>query len=183
MASFISRAGALGPFLTATTQTVPSVARVAAVPVVAAEKPVVLLSGRRGVTPEAWANNAITAAPRVTSGIGGLYTLSKCIASKFARYFTTGSTLNALELEESAGYSLVVMLSNLSIDVLVTTHSSQRRYAHTDIRFPDFGGYKKDDKFRVEEGAREGGKVFTYVMVGGKSSSCFVLLSIMSLLL
>ncbi|KAF6031052.1 UQCRFS1 [Bugula neritina] len=49
----------------------------------------------------------------------------------------------------------------------VPSHSCQRRYVHTDVKFPDFGAYKKSDKTRTEEGGREAGKVFSYLMIGG----------------
>lgn len=54
------------------------------------------------------------------------------------------------------------------LNVVVSTSVSQRRYAHTDLKVPDFGGYRKDNKSRTVEGGREAGKVFTYVMIGGE---------------
>lgn len=71
MATFISRAGALGGYVSAATQTVPSVARVLAVPVIAHEKPIVHVPGRKACTPESWARISPTGVPTVTSGIGG----------------------------------------------------------------------------------------------------------------
>lgn len=54
--------------------------------------------------------------------------------------------------------------------MVVSSAVSQRRYAHTDVKFPDYGGYKKDAKYRSVEGGREAGKVFTYMMIGGSYS-------------
>lgn len=63
----------------------------------------------------------------------------------------------------------VSMKINLPSFSVVATQVTQRRFAHTDVKIPDFGGYKKADKFKTEEGGREAGKVFTYLMIGGES--------------
>ena len=75
MATFITRAGALGGYVSATTQTIPSVARVMAVPVIKSEVPVVHVPGRKACTPETWSRVAPTGVPTITSGIGGKFHL------------------------------------------------------------------------------------------------------------
>ena len=58
--------------------------------------------------------------------------------------------------------------------LLVSTHAGQRRFAHTDVRFPDFGGYKKSEKSRQTEDGRVAGKMFSYMVVGGVYSICIL---------
>lgn len=63
----------------------------------------------------------------------------------------------------------------------VSTHIHQRRFAHTDLKFPDYGDYKKADKYKTGEGAREAGKLFTYVMVGGTKQHVYYSITVTSL--
>jgi len=63
MANLITRAGALGQYVTATTQTIPTLARALATPMIGVDKPVVHVSNA-GCLPA-------SGATKITSGIGG----------------------------------------------------------------------------------------------------------------
>lgn len=79
MAGFITRSGALGPFVSATTHTVPVASRLVAPSVVVPkEKPIVFVPGR---------NSSIdgSGAAMVTSGIGSEY-LDFIVELKFKTY-------------------------------------------------------------------------------------------------
>lgn len=71
MANLITRAGALGPYVSATYQTIPTAARTLGASVIVAERPVVHLSGRKHCTPESWAKNSLTGSTMIKSGVGG----------------------------------------------------------------------------------------------------------------
>lgn len=123
MASFITRSGALGPYVSATSCTVPTASRLLApaAAVVPMEKSAVFVPGRRptSASDSSGKSPIICSSAMVSSGIG------------------------------------------------MSTQTVQRRFAHTDMKFPDYGGYKKADSYRTEEDGREAGKLFTYMMVGG----------------
>lgn len=69
-------------------------------------------------------------------------------------------------------YKIVLNHASLVILIVVSTRAGQRRFAHTDIKVPDFGGYKKEEKSRMTEDGRVSGKMFQYVLVGGRTSHC-----------
>ena len=72
MASFVTRSGALGPYVSASTHSVPVASRLLApFTVVPADKPAVSVSGRKPHTAETWGKQAVTGSSMVTSGIGG----------------------------------------------------------------------------------------------------------------
>jgi len=73
MANYITRAGALGQYVCASTQAVPTLSRCLATPVLAAEKAAVLVPGRKRSTPESWARSAPSGTTYLASGIGGRY--------------------------------------------------------------------------------------------------------------
>ena len=87
-------------------------------------------------------------------------------------------------VSRNAVFNMVFNLSYLIIScstyrcahflLLVSTHAGQRRFAHTDVRFPDFGGYKKSEKSRQTEDGRVAGKMFSYMVVGGMYSICIL---------
>lgn len=93
MANFITRAGALGPYVNATYQTIPTVARNAgAVLVVAKDKPVIHSPGRQNCTQESWARNALTSSVIVKSGIGSKYLIVSSIVYRLNSFKLTFNT-------------------------------------------------------------------------------------------
>lgn len=74
MASFITKVGALGSCVSATTSTIPTASRLLAVApttVVPVEKRIVHIPGRKPLTADTWGRSATSGVTLVSSGVGG----------------------------------------------------------------------------------------------------------------